>query len=268
MSNSRSIWTTLSIVALGLLGVVCAQKTNAETPAKRVPLALTLDASKFSDSVVPYRPQLHGPLGPALSKDPAIMRQQKFMKVFTNKWNKNITALTFKWTYTEPGDLKERGAVITRDSYLLRYSVIPPDAQMLLSPSMLMFLKTANEGNVAAYTVSQQLLDDLGRAPSLQFSTDLIMFEDGSTIGPDTLRTVDRLRGRQAEAKNFHDRLVAGESLESIVAMKMATKPLLNGPVMELIRHLRGVGKNADTKTLIRILETPHALPISIGGRK
>jgi hypothetical protein len=267
MSNSRFIWTTLSIVAIGLLAV-CIQRANAETPAKRVPLALTLNTSKLSSSIVPYNPELHGPLGPALSKEPTIVRQQKFMKVFTNNWDKNITALTFKWTYRKPGDLKERGAVITRDSYSLRYSVIPPDAQMLVAPSTLMNLKAANDGKAAAYTVSSQLVDELSRAPSLEFSTDLIMFEDGSTIGPDTLHTVDRLRVRQAEAKNFHDRLVAGESLESIVAKKMATKPLLNDPVMEVIRTLRGLAQNADTKTLIRILETAHALPIATGGRK
>jgi hypothetical protein len=272
MSNSRKILTALSVVVLGLLAVVCVQRTNAETAAKRIPLPSTLNASTnaatLNGSIVPYNPDVHGPLGAALSKEPVIMKQQKFMKVFTNKWQKNITALTFKWTYTKPGELKERGAVVTRDSYFLRYDVIPSGAQLLVAPAALMNLKTANEGMIAGYTIAPQLIEELNHAPSLEFSTDLIMFEDGSTLGPDTLHTVDRLWVRQAEAKYIHDRLVHGESLDSIVAKKMATRPLLNDPGMQVIRKLRGMGKNADTKTLIQILEAPHALPVVAGGTK
>jgi hypothetical protein len=202
-----AIWKKAFELCIGT-GSVCALlflvPSFAHSQSKPMDQRINLLAPNEPELVaVPLQPNFPLPNGVNNSLDTSV---RPYASVLTNKSARSVTALAVRWSITDAmGHTKLR--TFLRDSYALptgrTVPVIPPESDMLITPSGFVNLWSAGAG--AAHGVEERSTDStvislLADASKITISIDTAIFENGKVVGPGESKYVEYIRDRKAAA--------------------------------------------------------------------
>jgi hypothetical protein len=117
--------------------------------------------------------------------------------VLRNLSSKSIVGLTVRWVTTGSSGRQETFTYQTDSFFLVRRPVVGANARLLVAPGLLV---PEGAGFVGAGK-DQALSAAVQKSDSVNVSLDVVIFDDGQVVGPDTSHTLEQIRARKIAAE-------------------------------------------------------------------
>jgi hypothetical protein len=141
--------------------------------------------------VEPFDPHIHI-LPDGVLTDDELQRIQQLLYVLTNRSDKAISAMAVLWSDTLPSGRFGKGSnIVDRFSQAIGQHFLLPGGQALMGPGILHSLNDTDP------RTGRLNLARIEKADQITLSLDLLIFEDGLVIGPDSAGMVSSVENRK-----------------------------------------------------------------------
>ena len=207
--------------------------------------------------------------------DDELQRIQQLLYVLTNRSNKAISAMAVLWSDSLPSGRFGKGSnIVDRFSQVIGQHFLLPGGQALIGPGILHSL------NETAPRTGRLNLARIEKADQITLSLDLLIFEDGLVIGPDSAGMVSSVENRKVAIRTVlnevRSTLAQRGDVNTVLERLMVRPPralqapdpghfygvagqdeTVAGWVPRIARQLALLLRSSDLDTAISRLETP-----------
>ena len=204
-----------------------------------------------------------------------LRRIQPFLFVLTNRSNKAISAVTVLWSDTLPSGKSGKGSTsVDRFSQGINQPYLVPGAQTLIGPGILHLLSD-NQPRSGRVDLAR-----IENANKITLSLDIVVFDDGLVIGPDSAGMVASVENRKDAIRTVlnevRSTVAQGGGLNGVLERLSVPPPrawptlppghtfgvvgkdeTLPGWVSRIARQLTMMLRSSDLPTAMARLETP-----------
>lgn len=202
---------TVSIICLTLLGTI----SEAQMIPKLSTLASPSEEVKFSVYNETESPEFR-----SVINNPAVSPTQPAAVVITNTSKKTIVTISVIWDYTDAnGRVTHRSLRSDSFSNPARRPVLKPGSKLFVTPATMIPDTLVSQSYMAPTTGAQQQTNAISASQTIVAQLDLVIFEDGETIGPDQRHYIDEMKARKLAADTLVQAAIHAPEHQQLVNM-------------------------------------------------